>query len=440
MSATHGTSGVDVSPVPGYEIVRTLNEGGMGKIHLARQDALNRLVCVKVMSIPPGVDADLCRSRFCREAELLASVTHPHILSIFHFGATADQGLPFLVTEYIEGGDLRARLKPEKPMPVAQARSILLQVSAALTHLHEKGILHRDLKPENILMPTDSLVKVGDFGIAVMRDKAGTLTESSVGLGTVGYVSPEQQYGLKVDERTDLYSLAALCYELLTGRRPLGSFAPPSRLAPRLTHEVDAVVLRGLAEEPKNRYATVAEFINALDQALIETSRRARWPRLALACLIASLLALGARSGILTSGWNGIVGGGERRAANAVVAKPATVRPLPPPELNKPKQIEVRAPERSPEFHRLTELRAYGIWVRRGRPTGPEGERVKDQNWNEAEHQIESEVKFRAFTIWEKQGRPTGAAGDAVRDENMRVAATELLRETEDELHRHPLD
>ena len=105
----------DASLVHGYEILQTLNEGGMGKIYLARQHALNRLVCVKVVSIPEGEDADLCRSRFCREAELLASVSHPHILSIFDFGTTADLGLPFLVTEYIEGGrptsphDARAR-------------------------------------------------------------------------------------------------------------------------------------------------------------------------------------------------------------------------------------------------------------------------------------------------------------------------------------------
>ena len=118
MPAIHGTSGMPTSLVHGYEILQTLNEGGMGKIYLARQHALNRLVCVKIMSIPAGEDADLCRSRFCREAELLASVSHPHILSIFDFGATADLGLPFLVTEYIEGGDLRGRMKPEQAMPV----------------------------------------------------------------------------------------------------------------------------------------------------------------------------------------------------------------------------------------------------------------------------------------------------------------------------------
>ena len=144
------------------------------------------------------------------------------------------------MTEYIEGGDLRRFMTAGQPMPVDQARSILLQVGEALTYLHAKGILHRDLKPENILMPTGSLVKVGDLGIAVLQEEAGVLTQSSRGMGTIGYVSPEQQYGLKVDERTDQYSLAALSYELLTGRRPLGLFPPPSRSNPRLSRELDA--------------------------------------------------------------------------------------------------------------------------------------------------------------------------------------------------------
>lgn len=268
MPAVQGTSGTPVSIVHGYEILQTLNEGGMGKIYLARQHALNRLVCVKVLSIPAGEDADLCRSRFCREAELLASVSHPHILSIFDFGATADLGLPFLVTEYIEAGDLRRLMDGGKPMPIAQVRSIVSQVGEALTHLHEKGILHRDLKPENILMPTDRLAKVGDFGIAVMQGKAGLLTQTVCGMGTVGYVSPEQQYGLNVDERTDVYSLAAVSYELLTGRRPLGSFPPPSQLNSQLSRQLDAVVLQGLAEEPKDRYRSIREFVTAFDRAM----------------------------------------------------------------------------------------------------------------------------------------------------------------------------
>ena len=438
MSAMHGISDVDVSPVSGYEILRTISEGGMGKVFLARQHALNRQVCVKVMSIPAGVDADSCRSRFCREAELLASVSHPHILSIFDFGATTDQGLPYLVTEFIEGGDLRGRMKAGEGMPIGDARSILMQVGDALSHLHAKGILHRDLKPENILMPTDSLAKVGDFGIAVMRDKAGALTESFLGLGTVGYVSPEQQYGLKVDERTDEYSLAALCYELLTGRRPLGSFAPPSQLNPKLSVDLDAVVLRGLAEEPRNRFDSVREYLDAFDHALTVKPSRRLGPWVALIGLIVGLIALAAGTRALSRFREQALRTTVKPAAAA--AKPAILQSSAPAAAPEPKQVEKTAPVRSPEFNRLVELRAYAIWVGLGRPTGLAGELVKEKNWHEAEGLIETEVKCRAFAIWVKQGSPTGPAGDAVREENMRIAEQELLKETETELHRHPLD
>jgi len=424
--------------VHGYEFLQTLNEGGMGKIYLARQQALNRLVCVKVLSIPVGEDADLCRSRFCREAELLASVSHPHILSIFDFGATADLGLPFLVTEYIEAGDLRHRMSSGQAMPVSQVRSIIRQIGDALTLLHSKGILHRDLKPENILMPTDSLVKVGDFGIAVMQDKAGLLTQSLRGMGTVGYVSPEQQYGLKVDERTDEYSLAAVCYELLTGRRPLGLFPPPSRLNPQLTRHLDTVVQRGLAEEPKNRFKSVREFVTAFDLALAASPRKARLLPLAFAALIAILLVVAGLEWIVGLGSKRNVPITQRRALVESVANPSAANPVKPKNASKSPDPPANAPERSPEFKRLVQLRAYAIWVKRGRPTGRAGESVKEANWLEAERQILNEVKARAFQIWDRQGRPTAAAGEAVREQNMRAAEAQLLKETEEELRRHP--
>jgi eukaryotic-like serine/threonine-protein kinase len=440
MPALHGASGMPTSLIQGYEIQQTLNEGGMGTIYLARQHALNRLVCVKVMSIPAGEDADQCRSRFCREAELLASVTHPHILSIFDFGTTVDLGLPFLVTEYIEAGDLRRRMSPGQAMPASEVRSIVRQIGDALTLLHSKGILHRDLKPENILMPTNSLVKVGDFGIAVMQDKAGLLTQTVHGMGTVGYVSPEQQYGLKVDERTDLYSLAALCYELLTGRRPLGLFPPPSKSNPKLTRGLDAVILRGLAEEPKNRFKSVREFVAALDHALGASSRRARMMPMAFAGLIAAPLVLGGLGWMLVARAKRHVPIPQKPAKVEPVPTPAVANRVVPAAVNKPPEPPARAAERSAEFTKLVEKRAYKLWVDRGRPEGPEGEAMKEKNWLDAESQILDEVKARAFKIWDQQGRPAEAAGETVRELNMRAAEAQLLKETEEEFRRHPLD
>ncbi len=433
MSAMHEASGVDAQAVPGYEILRPLNEGGMGRVYLARQAALKRLVCVKILSVPEGEDAELRRSRFHREAELLASVCHPHILSVLDFGTTRGSGLPFLVTEFIEGGDLRRYMTPGQPMPVDRARSILLQVGEALTYLHAKGILHRDLKPENILMPTESLVKVGDLGIAVLQGEAGVLTRSLCGVGTVGYVSPEQQYALKVDERTDQYSLAALSYELLTGRRPLGVFPPPSRWNPRLSREVDAAILRGLSEEPKARFPSVRDFVAALDRGLRSRPWGASELSLALAASFAVLCAtLGLVWGMgLGSRLDAGIGPAARGPAGPQGAKD---RPAGDPVPARPQEAargSPKAPERSRAFTRLVELRAYAIWDREGRPTGPAGEAVKVKNWLEAERQVRNEVGTRAYRIWERQGRPTGAAGEAVREENLRAAEAELLEEAE---------
>ncbi len=439
MSATHETSGVDAPVVPGCEILRMLSAGGMGRVYLARQQALKRLVCVKFLSIPAGEDADVWRSRFNREAELLASVSHPHILSIFDYGPTSDSGLPFLVTEYIEKGDLRRFMTPGQPMPVSLARSILLQVGEALTYLHARGILHRDLKPENILMPTDSQVKVGDLGIAVLQEEAGVLTGSARGMGTMGYVSPEQQYALKVDERTDQYSLAAMGYELLTGRRPLGVFPPPSRANPRLSREVDAVILRGLSEQPKDRFPSVQEFMAALDQPLRGSWWTARKRALAFAAALALLFAAAALAWVVDGGSRMAVGiesspaqpghSGERTVAN-----PAPARAPEAPSASQPKP-----PEPSREFTRLVELRAYTIWHRSGRPIGAAGEAVKVKNWLEAERRIRDEVDARAYRMWEQQGRPTGAAGESSREKNLRSAEVELLQETEAEMRRHPI-
>ena len=437
MSGGHRTIGMDACPVQGYEILRTLNEGGMGKIYLARQHALNRLVCVKVVSIPEGEDAEQCRSRFYREAELLASASHPHILSIFDFGTTGDLGLPYLVTEYIEGGDLRRHMTAGQSTPLAFARSILHQVGDALTYLHSKGIVHRDLKPENILMPTESLAKVGDFGIAVLKDKVGVLTESLLGMGTVGYVAPEQQYGLKVDDRADQYSLAALSYELLTGRRPLGLFPPPSRVNSELNRETDAVVLKGLAEEPKNRFPSVREFATALDLALANSLNGARLSHRGALSLIAGLILLAGLAWLFQSGGRRGVPVGEKQQPQAL----NPLAPLPDPLQGAQKPAQPPAPpEQSADFKRLVELRAYMIWIRRGRPTGPAGDAVKEENWLEAERQITTEVKARANVICDQQGRPSGSAGEAVGEKNMRAAAAALLKETEEELRRHPVD
>jgi eukaryotic-like serine/threonine-protein kinase len=293
------------------------------------------------------------------------------------------------------------------------------------------------LKPENILMPTESLAKVGDFGIAVLQDKVGVLTESLLGMGTVGYVAPEQQYGLKVDDRADQYSLAALSYELLTGRRPLGLFPPPSRVNSELRHEVDTVILRGLAEEPKNRFPSVQEYATALDRALVHSSHRARLSLRGAVGLVVGLLVFVGLAWLFQTS----------RPRNVPIAeKPMPPAPMPPaPMPPAPVTLITQEPPAAPaepsaDYKWLVQKRAYLIWVGRGRPNGLAGEAVKEENWHKAERQIANEVKTRAFQIWDQQGRPTGPAGEAVSAKNMRTAEAALRQETEDEMRRHPVD
>ena len=261
-----GPSSPSTPPVPGYEIVRPLGRGAMGQVVLARQLRLGRPVAIKFLSMEGDTDPGPGAARFRREAELMARISHPNILAIYDSGEV--DGRPYLVMEYVEGGDLRRLMRPGRPMPSSQVLPILAAVAEALTHLHRVGILHRDLKPENILMHDGDNPKVADFGLAVLRAGAGSITETREGIGTLGYVSPEQRYRLRVDERADQYSLAALAYELLTGECPVGIIRPPSGLNHRLPRGVDAVLLRALQEDPDDRYPTIPDFIGAMQSSL----------------------------------------------------------------------------------------------------------------------------------------------------------------------------
>jgi serine/threonine protein kinase len=225
-------------------------------------------------------------------------------------------------------------------------------------------------------------------------------------------VAPEQQYRLKVDERADQYSLASLTYELLTGQLPLGVFKPPSRLNPRLGPEVDAVILRALQESPKDRFATIREFTDALERSLAaipSSPRRSALRRLAWAGL--GLLVI-AGMGTLYVAWPGARPSAPSRSSHsgprdAGIAKIGPDAP-PVPATKKP------PPSLSEDLKRF---RARKIWEARGRPTGPEGEAVKDEIWFEAARSIEAELKEIAYGIWEARGRPTGPEGEAVKDE-----------------------
>jgi formylglycine-generating enzyme required for sulfatase activity len=277
--------------VPGYELLQQLGRGGMGEVRLAKETTSGRLVAIKFLSAQSGEDTTNQTKRFQREAELMSQVPHPNVVSVFKVG-TSD-GQPYLVMEYVDGGDLRKRLPTGQPLPIAQVRALVGPIAAALSHLHQQGILHRDLKPENILLQSGQTPKLADFGLAVAETQVGSLTLSGMAMGTLGYVAPEQHYRLPVDERADQFSLACVVYEMLTGQKPLGAFKRPSEHNPQLSETVDAVVMRALQEDRDDRYANVAEFAAALDLAL--ASARPKRPR---ARTIVALLALAMAVGV----------------------------------------------------------------------------------------------------------------------------------------------
>ncbi len=312
--------------IPGYEILEPIGRGGMGEVFLARQQNLARKVAVKVLAhgFEQGADAARRLARFRREAELMARVSHPNVLAVFDCGVVDDR--PYLVMEYVEGGDLRRRLEPGRPLPVAAVVAILRPVAEALACLHRNGILHRDLKPENILMHDEGNPKVADFGIAVLRPVGTTPpTATGQGLGTLGYAAPEQQYRLQVDERADQYSFAALAYEMLTGVRALGAIRPPSRYHRGLRPAADAVILRALQEDPDDRYATLGEFADRLFAA-IGPPRPSRWTRGVAVVAVAATVAGG---GLAVSAWWGWPG--ETDLATGRRKLEGSPRPPPPP-------------------------------------------------------------------------------------------------------------
>src|SRR3979490_2849373 len=216
------TRGTNTEP---YEIVSPLGGGGMGEVYRARDLSLNRDVAIKVLPKELASDPDRLR-RFGQEARAAAALNHPNILAVYGFNTTEDL-TPYLITELLEGQTLRERLQ-QGEIPVRKAVEFALQTARGLSAAHDRGIVHRDLKPENIFLTRDGVVKILDFGLAklIVPEVASETsvatarcTEAGVVLGTAGYMSPEQVRGQVVDRRSDIFSLGAILYEMLSGKR-----------------------------------------------------------------------------------------------------------------------------------------------------------------------------------------------------------------------------
>ena len=415
--------------IPGYELLHPVGQGGMAEVYVARQLALGRLVAVKFLVPDAEVEPHEALERFRREAELMARVSHPNIVSVFDFGCAGNQ--PYLMMEYIEGGNLRGRMTPHEPADAGDVRSVLNPVCEALSYLHRQGILHRDLKPENILMHDEINTKVADIGIAEHRGGGSTLTRTGHALGTLGYVAPEQQYRLRVDERADQYSLAAIAYELLTGEKALGVFKPPSHHNARLDPRVDEVIMRALQEEPSERYPSIREFGEALDKALVVVRPQSRWPR-PLTRSLAILAVLVAALATIAIAWPGMTGRLATSEASGGIGNESAVRTTKsqPATASGPNDPGDRALAEGQS--KLVELRAYLSWIEQGKPEGDAGQAVEKTNWTEAERIVSEQIEKIAFSIWKSSGEPTGEAGRRAENVN-RLAAQQVLRTQLDE-------
>lgn len=248
-------------PAGEYHFDSLIGQGGMGAVYRGQQTKLERSVAIKILHRQHGTDYSY-PERFRREAQALAQMNHPNIVSVYDFGVVGDY--LYYVMEYIEGTDLH-HLLAQKAVNQARALEIMPALCDALSYAHAKGLVHRDIKPANVLIASDGRVKLADFGLAKRLDRPTTmLTLSNMAMGTPDYAAPEQyDTHAMVDHRADIYALGVVFYQMLTGSVPRGAWQPPSALAgndPRL----DSVIVRALLPDRSQRYNSASEFKQAL--------------------------------------------------------------------------------------------------------------------------------------------------------------------------------
>jgi tetratricopeptide (TPR) repeat protein/predicted Ser/Thr protein kinase len=298
-----------------YEILKLLGEGGMGAVYKARDQEVDRLVALKVIR-PELAGQSSVLQRFKQELVLARTVTHRNVIRIYDLGVA--EGCRFITMEFIEGRDLSSVLEERKLAP-EEAVKILRQVCAALEVAHAEGVVHRDLKPQNIMLEASGRVVVMDFGLARSMEASG-LTQAGSIMGTPAYMSPEQAKGIPADERSDIFSLGIILYQMLTGVVPFkaesalaslllrtqGPPPPPIKLDPAIPRALNDIVLKALATDPANRYRKVADLGKDLQDweqgvlhqgivtppiKMMEESTAGKWIAIAVSGVVALLAA-----------------------------------------------------------------------------------------------------------------------------------------------------
>ena len=259
-----------------YEIIEKIGDGGMAVVYKARDKLLNRFVAVKILR-PEFIKDSLFLENFKRESKAAASLLHPNIVTIYDVGKDGD--VNYIVMEYVEGCTLSDLIAKEAPLDYKRSINIAKQIASALSLAHRNNIIHRDVKPHNILITTDGTAKITDFGIAKAVSDGTVISENGVIMGSVHYFSPEQSRGQYVDEKSDIYSLGIVIYEMLTGRVPFDadnpvtiavmhmndSIIPPSRLVKGVPPGLDQIVLKATAKFQSDRFKSMDEMFKALD-------------------------------------------------------------------------------------------------------------------------------------------------------------------------------
>ncbi|MGI9952342.1 Stk1 family PASTA domain-containing Ser/Thr kinase [Moorellaceae bacterium AZ2] len=266
-----------------YEIKEALGGGGMALVYRGQDRLLNRSVTIKILREQFASDRNFV-ARFQQEAQAVARLSHPNVVSIYDVGQ--EEGLHYLVMEYVEGNSLKEVIDQRAPLPAQEAVDIALQICEALEHAHENGVIHRDIKPHNILITKQGRVKVTDFGIAQAVSEA-TMTYTGTLIGSVHYLAPEQARGESTGVTADIYSLGVVLYEMVTGQVPFNGDTPlsvalkhlheeprlPRELNPNIPPALERIILRALAKDPARRYPSAASLradLRALRNVLAE--------------------------------------------------------------------------------------------------------------------------------------------------------------------------